>query len=198
MSGTEYLTYEIAGYDMSEYRRYFVPGGTYFFTLVTERRTPLFGQQSARSLLGNVIGQCLLRYPADVVAIVLLPDHLHALWTLPSGDDHYSLRWRWIKREFTRSWLALGGPEQPCSESRRREQRRGVWQRRFWEHTIRDEADMESHFDYIHYNPVKHALVQRPRDWPWSSFRRWVLAGHYSIDWAAGPPPFALPGNAGE
>ncbi len=183
---------------MSDYRRYFVPGGTYFFTVVTERRAQLFGRESARRLLGNVMRQCFLRYPVDVVAIVLLPEHLHTLWTLPPGDDRYSLRWRWIKREFTRGWLALGGPEQQCSELRGGEQRRGVWQRRFWEHAIRDEADMESHFDYIHYNPVKHGLVRRPYDWPWSSFRRWVRVGHYSADWAAGANTFALPGDAGE
>ena len=183
---------------MSDYRRYFVPGGTYFFTVVTERRVRLFEHESARRLLGGVMRQCLLRYPVEVVAIVLLPEHLHALWTLPPGDERYSLRWRWIKREFTRGWLALGGLEQQCSEAHDREQRRGVWQRRFWEHTIRDEADMESHFDYIHYNPVKHGLVQRPCDWPWSSFRRWARAGHYSVEWAAGANLSPLPGNAGE
>jgi len=78
------------------------------------------------------------------------------------------------------------------------ERRRGVWQRRFWEHTIRDEEDLEAHFDYIHYNPVKHGLVQRPHEWPWSSFHRWVRAGQYPIDWAAGLPNRSLPGNAGE
>ena len=146
---------------MSDYRRYFVPGGTYFFTLVTERRSRLFASAAARRLLGNVMR-------------------------------------RWIKREFTRDWLALGGAEQVRGAPRTKERRRGVWQRRFWEHTIRDEADLEAHFDYIHYNPVKHALVPRPRDWPWSTFHRWVRDGHYSIDWAAGRTGQPLPGNAGE
>jgi len=170
---------------MSDYRRYFVPGGTFFFTLVTERRATLFDSDRARMLLGSTIRRCFLRYPVEVVAIVLLPDHLHTLWTLPPGDSRYSLRWRWIKREFTRAWLALGGAEQARSAARLEERRRGVWQRRFWEHTIRDEADLEAHFDYIHYNPVKHGLARRPRDWPWSTFHRWVRAGHYPIDWAA-------------
>jgi putative transposase len=178
---------------MSDYRRYFVPGGTYFFTLVTENRWRLFEQEPARRLLGDVMRECFARFPLDVVAIVLLPNHLHTLWALPTGDDRYSLRWRWIKREFTRRWLALGGSEQHRSDSRRREQRRGIWQRRFWEHTIRDEADMEGHIDYIHYNPVKHGLARRPYDWPWSSFRRWVRAGHYSLAWAAGENPPSLP-----
>jgi putative transposase len=153
MSGTGYLTYGGGrGYNggMSDYRRYFVPGGTYFFTLVTENRARLFEQAPARRILGAAMRECFARFPLKVVAIVLLPDHLHTLWTLPPGDDCYSLRWRWIKREFTRGWLALGGREQQRSDSRRREQRRGIWQRRFWEHTIRDEADMEAHFDYIH------------------------------------------------
>ncbi len=182
---------------MPNYRRNFVPGGTYFFTVVTERRTSLFSNDRARTLLGNVMRRCFLRYPLDVVAIVLLPDHLHALWALPAGDDRYSMRWRWIKREFTRQWLTHGGAEQRRRPSRLRQRRRGLWQRRFWEHTIRDESDLEAHFDYIHYNPVKHQLVQRPRDWPWSSFHRWVRLGHYSIHWAAGANE-DLPGRAGE
>jgi len=183
---------------MSDYRRYFVAGGTYFFTLVTERRARLFEAPAARRLLGDAMRRCLARYPVQVIATVLLPNHLHALWTLPNGDDGYSLRWRWIKREFTRGWLARGGVEQARSASLAAERRRGVWQRRFWEHTIRDEADLEAHFDYIHYNPVKHGLVRRPRDWEWSTFHRWVRAGHYDVDWGAGATIKPLPGDAGE
>jgi putative transposase len=183
---------------MSNYRRYFVPGGTYFFTVVTDRRVPLFTKDIARELLGNTFRACFERYPLDLVAMVLLPDHLHTLWTLPRGDERYSLRWRWIKREFARGWLAVGGREQRRSASLVHQRRRGIWQRRFWEHTIRDESDLETHFDYIHYNPVKHGLVPRPRDWPWSSFHRWVREGHYSIDWAAASPTELLPHGAGE
>jgi REP-associated tyrosine transposase len=112
------------------------------------------------------------------------------------GDCAYSERWRWIKREFTRDWLACGGTEQSRRVSGQR--RRGVWQRRFWEHTIRDETDLENHFDYIHYNPVKHGLVQRPCDWPWSSFHRWVRAGHYQPNWGADGARIAPACNAGE
>jgi putative transposase len=198
LSGTECLTYGSYIYTMSDYRRYFVPGGTYFFTVVTEQRMRLFEHASARRLLGNVMRECFRRYPLDIIAIVLMPDHLHVLWTLPNGDDNYSLRWRWIKREFTRAWLELGGAEQSLGDSRLHERRRGVWQRRFWEHTILDETDLEAHFDYIHYNPVKHKLVKRPSDWPWSSFHRWVQAGHYQIDWAAEQTQIIMPGNAGE
>lgn len=183
---------------MSLYRRYFVPGGTFFFTVVTEQRAPLFTEEPARRILGSVMRRCFLKYPLDVIAIVLLPDHLHALWALPSGDARYSMRWSRIKGQFTRQWLARGGREQPRPAARVREERRSVWQRRFWEHTIRDEDDLEAHFDYIHYNPVKHGLVARPRDWPWSSFHRWVTQGHYAIDWASGITPPSVPGDAGE
>ena len=168
---------------MSEYRRLFVPGGSYFFTVVTAGRTPLFAGDSARQILGEVMRLCFRRYPVEVVAMVLLPEHLHAIWTLPTADDSYSDRWRWIKREFTREWLASGGKDLALRLSQRRERRRGVWQRRFWEHSIRDEADMEAHVDYIHYNPVKHGLASSPVDWPWSSFHRWVAAGHYAANW---------------
>jgi putative transposase len=102
--------------------------------------------------------------------MVLLPDHLHSLWALPPGDARYSMRWAWTKKEFTKRWLAAGGRERPVSNSRRARHRREVWQPRFWEHTIRDEHDLERHFDYIHYNPVKHSLVTSPRHWPFSTF----------------------------
>jgi putative transposase len=168
---------------MSDYRRYFVAGGTYFFTVVTDRRAGLFTDAAARRLLGSVFRRCVLRWPVRVLAIVLLPDHLHCLWVLPSGDDRYSQRWCWLKGEFTRRWLAMGGIEQASGDSRVRERRRGVWQRRFWEHAIRDATDLERHADYIHYNPVRHQLLTSPRDWPWSSFHRWVAMGHYPPDW---------------
>ncbi|MEX0678062.1 MAG: transposase [Pirellulales bacterium] len=183
---------------MSHYLRYFVPGGTFFFTVVTARRSPLFMDSRARRLLGDVTRRCFSKYPLTVIAVVLLPDHLHALWALPAGDARYSLRWSWIKGQFTRQWLSFGGREQPRKGSRSREGRRSVWQRRFWEHTIRNEDDLEAHFDYIHYNPVKHGYVPRPRDWRWSTFHRWVAKGHYNINWGAGITPPSVPGNAGE
>lgn len=182
---------------MPNYRRAYVPGGTYFFTVVTADRKHLFGNAGAASLLGDVIWQCMSRHPFEMIAIVLLPDHLHALWSLPPGDNKFSMRWAWIKREFTREWLAAECAEHADSATKHGQRRRSVWQRQFWEHSIRDESDLEAHFNYIHYNPVKHGYVERPRDWPWSSFHNWVKRGHYPIDWASEADQ-DLPGNAGE
>lgn len=169
---------------MPNYRRAFVPGGSFFFTLVTNRRKRFLCDIPARPLLGNIIRRCCLRWPMTINAIVLLPDHLHTIWSLPSGDSSYPKRWGWLKKEFTKEWLQLDQQESAISAGRQRERRRGVWQPRYWEHTLEDETDFERHFDYIHYNPVKHGLVKCPRDWPWSSFHRWVTAGVYPNDWA--------------
>ncbi len=117
----------------------------------------------------------------------MLHNHLHTIWTLPPDDADYSKRWGAIKKHFTQSWLAAGGCEQPVTDSRRRYRRRGVWQRRFWEHAIRDQRILTRHFDYIHYNPVKHGLVTRVADWPHSSFHRFVENGVYPLDWAGHP-----------
>lgn len=124
----------------------------------------------------------LRRRPFDVYAMVVLPDHLHAIWTLPEDDADYSIRWRqikgWVTRHYPRDLL----PEPSLARVRRGEQE--LWQRRFWEHRIRDEHDLAMHVDYIHGNPVKHGLVRSPGDWPYSSFRRFVRAGVYGDDWA--------------
>lgn len=168
---------------MPEYRRAFVPGGTFFFTVVTERRMPLFQKAGARSLLRHAFRDTRTRWPFAIDAIVLLPDHLHTIWTLPSDDADFSIRWSFLKRTFTKSWLAEGGHEQKVSDSRQANRRRGVWQRRFWEHVIRDETDFARHCDYIHYNAVKHGLASCPHAWPHSSFRRFVREGIYDEAW---------------
>ncbi|MFI5387519.1 MAG: REP-associated tyrosine transposase [Fimbriimonadales bacterium] len=168
---------------MTDYRRYFVPGGTFFFTLVTAERAPLFAAAAARTLLGVKMREQRGGAPFETVAAVLLHDHLHVIWTLPPGDSEYPDRWQAIKATFTAEWLSYGSEEQPVSQGYRRQRRRGIWQPRFIEHTIHDEEDLLHHADYIHYNPVKHAYVRRPRDWPWSSFHRYVLAGDYPPDW---------------
>ncbi|MCA9069106.1 MAG: transposase [Planctomycetaceae bacterium] len=169
---------------MPNYRRYHVAGGTYFFTVKTERNAPLFRDAANVRLLGEVFREMKNHWPLTIDAMVLLPDHLHTIWSLPSGDAQYPTRWAWLKKEFTRRFLAHGGKEQARSRSRRRHRRRGVWQRRYWEHTIEEEQDFEAHFDYIHWNPVKHGYVKCPADWPYSSFHRWVRNSVYPPNWA--------------
>jgi putative transposase len=169
---------------MPNYRRARVAGGTFFFTVVTDRRRKLFADPAARTLLGSIFRRCQLRWPFEMSAIVLLPDHLHTIWSLPPGDADYSKRWGWIKKTFTSHWLRRGHTETRITRGRERERRRGVWQPRFWEHTIETDEDYDRHFDYTHYNAVKHGYVTCPSAWPHSSFHRWVRTGVYPPDWA--------------
>jgi len=156
--------------------------------VVTYRRRPLFRDAEARELLGDVMRETCEQRPFETVAVAVLWDHVHCIWTLPQGDGDFSTRWKEIKSEFTKRWLEAGGSELAVSPSKRSRGRRGVWQPRFWEHALRDEEDFEAHFDYVHYNPTKHGYVQCPWDWPWSSFRRYVEMGHYERDWGRTAP----------
>jgi putative transposase len=163
---------------MPGYRRNFVPGGTYFFTVnLAERRLPLLTQHI--EMLRAAFRYARRRHPFTIDAIVVLPDHLHAIWTLPEGEADFALRWRLIKATFSRG-LPRG---EEVSPSRSRKGERGIWQRRYWEHTLRDERDFARHADYIHFNPVKHDYVGRVRDWPYSSFHRLARVGVYAADW---------------
>jgi putative transposase len=173
---------------MSDYRRWYIPGGTWFFTVVTHDRIPIFDDPTAVRLLGAVMRTVRAKLPFRTIAVVVLPDHIHCVWSLPAGNSDFSGRWRWIKRAFTEQWLSNAGAAAPTSASRDRKRERGVWQRRFWEHQIRDEVDLERHLDYVHYNPVKHGYVARPVDWPWSSFARHVRLGQYPPDWGSTQP----------
>ena len=146
-----------------QYRRAFVPGATHFFTVVTARRHPLFGDAAACDLLRQAFRQVAQQRPFTVNAMVVLPDHLHCLWTLPPDDVDYPARWRLIKTWVTQRY---GAPHP-------------LWQPRYWEHLIRDDTDYRQHVEYIHYNPVKHGYVSRPSQWPYSSFRRYVKEGLY-------------------
>jgi putative transposase len=168
---------------MPQYRRAFQPGGTFFFTVVTENRVPIFIDQSARDLLHAAFDQCRATRPFTIDAVVLLPEHFHILLTLPPDDADYSTRIASIKSHFTRNWLAAGGVEQGRSDSRLRHRRRGVWQRHFWEHLIRDREDYHNHLDYVCYNPVKHGHVSCPHAWPHTSFHRHVREHKYALDW---------------
>jgi len=173
---------------MSDYRRWFVPGGTYFFTLVTYGRRPILTTDSGRRFLREAIDTIRASRPCTFLATVLLPDHWHMVLQLPRNDANYSTRLKRIKEEFTSRWLGAGLPEASVTEAQQRKGERGVWQPRFWEHTIQDEDDLEYCVDYCHWNPRKHGLVKRVRDWPWSSFHRFVTVGHYDIDWGGTEP----------
>ena len=165
---------------MPQYIRAFVPGGTFFFTVtLLERRRKLLTENI--DALREVFKAARRRRPFTIEAIIILPDHLHCLWTLPPGDADFSTRWHDINAHFA-AQIPKG---ERLSARRLRKGERGIWQRRFWEHVIRDEADYERHIDYIHYNPVKHGHVTRVADWPYSSFHRYVERGIYTLDWAA-------------
>jgi putative transposase len=173
---------------MSWYRRWRQPGGLYFFTVVSYGRRPILTSKAGRRELRGAIVQTRGERPWEIVATVLLPDHLHCLWRLPPGDDDYPTRWRLLKSRFTRALLAAGYAEPRAGVSRRRRQEHAVWQRRGWEHMFRDETDWKNHLDYIHYNPVKHGLVAAPRLWPYSTFAKYVQWGEYEPDWGNTQP----------
>jgi len=165
---------------MTNYRRARTQGATYFFTVnCAERR----GNQllvEHIDLLRQAFRKVKNDHPFLIDAMVVLPDHLHCIWTLPPDDADYKTRWALIKAGFSR---AIPAGERR-SESRLKRGERGIWQRRFWEHQIRDELDYQRHVDYIHWNPVKHGLVSRVRDWSHSSFHAYVRRGIVPLDWA--------------
>lgn len=170
---------------MSNYRRNYIPGGTYFFTVVTHHRKRILCDDKAREALRQGIKSVQKSRPFSVDAIVLMPDHLHTIWTLPAGEHDYSMRWNQIKGSFTKLWLAQEGAEASRNASRILKRERGIWQRRLFEHTCRDEDDLKRCLDYLHVNPLKHRLVSKVADWPWSSFHRHVQLGEYSSDWGS-------------
>jgi putative transposase len=171
---------------MPYYRRAAVPGGTYFFTVVTQDRQAILTRDDVRSALREAIELVREQMPFCIDGWVLLPDHMHAIWTLPAGDSDYSNRWRLIKRHVSVACAHLYCPQQP-SGRRISKGQSSLWQSRFWEHLIRDEADLRNHLDYLHGNPLKHGLVQRVADWPWSSFHRYVRRGVYPASWGGSP-----------
>ncbi|MBJ7406377.1 MAG: transposase [Bradyrhizobium sp.] len=164
---------------MTSYRRNFVPGGSFFFTVnLADRRQSLLTTNI--ELLRAAFREIRRRHPFTIDAIVILPEHLHTVWTMPDGDADFATRWRQIKSAFSRSLET----NEPVSASCAARGERGIWQRRYWEHTIRDGEDYARHIDYVHINPVKHGLVKRVRDWGHSSFHRHVALGIYPADWA--------------
>ncbi len=163
---------------MSRYKRNYVEGGTYFFTLnlLERHKTLLIDYIDA---LRESVASVKRKRPFYIDAWVVLPDHLHAVWTLPEGDADYSSRWREIKKSFSKNIP----PGEYLSPVRLKKGERGIWQRRFWVHTILSDEDYRHHIDYIHLNPLKHGLVKRVRDWPYSSFHRAVKMNLYANDW---------------
>lgn len=172
---------------MPRYRRARAPGASYFFTVTLhDRKCDLLVREI--DLLRRCVRAARDRHPFYIDAWVVLPDHMHCIWTLPPGDADYSLRWQVIKHSFSKRLPAT----EPRTATQQRRGERGIWQRRYWEHLIRDENDYRRHLDYIHYNPIKHGHVTRLADWPYSSFHRAVAAGLYPADWGDAPDDKAL------
>jgi putative transposase len=178
---------------MPEYRRMDLPGGTFFLTLVTHRWQRLFRSEFAVENLRTALQWTKQRNPFEVLGAVVLPEHIHFLWTLPPGDSDFSTRVSLFKRMVSTSMAPTLDSSSAASPSRRMKREREIWQRRFWEHTIRGTRDLELHLDYIHYNPVKHGHATCPHKWASSSFQRWVRAGMYEMNWHCScreqPPP---------
>jgi putative transposase len=168
-----------------EYKRLKAYGGTFFFTLVTYQRRKIFDKIDNINLLRDIIKTIKSKHPFVIDAFVLLPDHLHCIWTLPAKETDYSLRWRLIKTYFTREFVKNNKTKTFLTASQKRKNEQPIWQRRFWEHQIRDDRDFQKHVDYIHYNPVKHGYTHAPYDWPYSSFHRYVKENIYDVDWAS-------------
>ena len=172
---------------MSRYRRANTEGSTYFFTVVTHKRQTFLCDNDVREALRAAIHHARERHAFRIDAWVLLPDHLQCVWTLPPDDADFSVRWNLIKRGVTLACSERLYRPQWMSESRRKHRESTLWQRRFWEHEIRDDRDFEAHVDYVHFNPVKHGYVQRVLAWPYSSFHRYMHEGQYPRDWGDGP-----------
>jgi len=163
---------------MPNYRRARIEGGSYFFTVVLADRESSLLLDEINALRIAIRGAKQAR-PFRIDAMVVLPDHLHCIWTLPIDDSNFSIRWAHIKGTFSRNVRR----REIVGNSREAKRERGIWQRRFWEHAIRDQRDFIRHVDYIHYNPVKHGWVKTPSEWPYSSFQWYVARGVCPEDW---------------
>lgn len=167
---------------MPNYRRLY-GGNAYFFTVVTYNRLPIFNNENSTQILQASWKIIENRFPFETLALCILPDHIHTIWTLPENDQNYSTRWKGIKYQFTKRYLSTIGPGEDRNLSRQKRGEAAIWQRRFWEHTIKDDDDLARHIDYIHFNPVKHGLVTEVDEWQWSSFHRFVEEGYYEPEW---------------
>jgi len=168
---------------MPNYRRARASGGTFFFTVVTYRRRPILDRPASRQALREIIDDVRQRHLFSVDAWVLLPEHLHCIWTLPKGSSDFSLRWGLIKSGFSKRTRALFQVKEWMNDSKLKHRESTVWQRRFWEHQIRSKDAYQAYTDYVHYNPVKYGYVKRVLDWPYSTFHRYVELGIYPEHW---------------
>jgi putative transposase len=171
-----------------KYRRAKISGASYFFTIVTHQRQPIFTTAEIIALFETSVSRIKARHPFDIDAVVILPDHIHTIWTLPGGDADFPRRWRLIKEAFTKPFVRAHGAR-PRNASRLAKNEQAIWQRRYWEHVIRDDDDFAAHVDYIHFNPVRHGFVSAARDWPYSSFAAWVERGVYEPSWGSDDMP---------
>jgi len=169
---------------MSRYRRASAAGASYFFTVVAYRRQAIPCNETVRNALRSAIETVRASRPFVIDAWVLLPGHLHCVWTLPDDDADFSTRWMMIKRAVSLACREDYRRAGLMTASKLKHRESTIWQRRFWEHQIRNEDDLARHIDYIHFNPVKHGHVQHAIDWPYSTFHRYVRDWVYAYDWA--------------
>ncbi len=166
-----------------QYRRATTKGGTYFFTVnLVDRSSSLLTEHI--QALRNSVRKVQATHHFTILAMVVLPEHLHAIWSLPTDDCDYSLRWSLIKSGFSRSLKKT----EYINDSRKGKRERGIWQRRYWEHQIRDEKDLARHVDYIHFNPVKHGYTNSAVKWPYSSIHRYIREGVLPCNWSLDIP----------
>ena len=158
-----------------KYRRAFAPGASFFFTVVTHKRLPILAGAETVEVLRSALRAVRLKRPFEIDAMIVLPNHIHCIWTLPPDDADFSTRWRLVKTWFTKH----------CDPALRPTDKTQLWQHRYWEHLIRDERDFQNHVEYIHYNPIKHGLANSAIEWPYSSFHNYVKNGLYSADWGS-------------
>jgi putative transposase len=170
---------------MPNYRRVKIKGGTYFFTLITHNRNKLFASSKTRELFLEALEHVRIYHPFTLIAYCILPDHIHLLIKLPEDDDNFSTRISEIKKRFTKQYRAKNNISQ-SKNSLVKQQNISLWKDRFWEHYIRDENDLSRHIEYIHFNPVKHGLVNQTKDWRASSFFDYVQKGYFDSDWGQG------------
>jgi putative transposase len=175
---------------MTRYRRART-GATFFFTVVSYRRRRILCDEPVRRALREAVQSLRQARPFSIDGWVLLPDHMHCVWTLPQGDSDFSTRWLYIKR-FVSRFSGVSSATHPLGTSAQKHRETAIWQRRFWEHRIRDERDFEKHLDYIHFNPVKHGFAKCAADWPYSTFHRYVGQGIYAADWGGNADVEAL------